>query len=79
MGRGTQPSRPRCDEDPVGLSPEEAMIDLTGQMAFGLNLEEGAEFVPRVGSRGRKGVPSRGTACAKAQLLVYFPLPFWEI
>lgn len=65
MGRGTQPSRPRCDENPGGLSPEEATIDLTGQMAFGLNLEEGAEFAPRAGSRGRKGVPGRGNSLCK--------------
>lgn len=34
MARDTQPNRPRCDENPEGLSPEETRTDLTEQMAF---------------------------------------------
>lgn len=62
MGTDTQPNRPRCDENPEGLSPEEARIDLTEQMAFGLSLEEGVGVCSMGRKRGSKGVPGRGNS-----------------
>lgn len=48
-------------------------------MAFGLNLEEGAEYVKWAGDAGGRALLAEGTACDKVSLLVQCHLPFWGI
>lgn len=47
------------------------------RMAFGLSLEEGAEYAKWAGKLGGRALLAKGTACAKASLLVQCRLPFW--